>query len=78
MTGALHVSTDMVIIMCFENCCTSVNEYNQENYRNNIRSKRKQKTITSIKNKISENELTITKQTKGKLKAYPQQKNTNK
>jgi hypothetical protein len=34
MTGALHVSTDVVIIRCFEidaeNFCSSVNEYNSK------------------------------------------------
>jgi hypothetical protein len=32
ITGEWHVSTNMVIIRCFENCCTSINEYNSKAY----------------------------------------------
>jgi hypothetical protein len=63
MTGALHVelrwSSSCALKIAVENCCTSINEYNQEKYQNNIRCKREWITITSIKNKISENELLV-------------------
>jgi hypothetical protein len=58
-TGALYILTDLVIIRFFENCCTS-DEYNRENEQNNLWSTREWKTIR-MKNKLSENRITITK-----------------